>query len=141
MENMDKFLLFFLAFTTIGYSGYLAFFARMGFRLPDLKGSGPGFWLLFGIILPTFSVIVVLPQVALILVSEDSGRLTQVLEEHGFLVLFIGVIAHGIWWIVTAELVRKFVRKPRSEAVKATGFALLMYICLQVSQVIVHVIS
>lgn len=141
MENIKWFLLFFLVFTTIPYSGFLAFFARIGFRLYHPKGSGPGFLPLFGIILPAFSVIVVLPQVALILASEDGDSLMQFLEEHWFLVLLIAVVALGVWWIVTAELVRKFMGEPRSEAVKATGFALLMYIGLQFSQVLVNLIT
>lgn len=135
---MDQFLLLFLAVELVGYSCFLAFFAKMYFEKISKTLTKENFWTLLVLVLPLFFVFVTLPQVILILsVPDGGGELIDLLEEHILLVLLVWSVAHALWLLATTMLVARCTGRSRRDSVAALGFALLAYVGMKVGMAIV----
>ena len=135
---MDRFLLLFLAVELVGYSCFLAFFAKMYFEKISKTLTKENFWTLLVLVLPPFFVFVTLPQVILILsVPDGGGALIDLLEEHILGVLLVWAVAHALWLLATTMLVAHCTGRSRRDSVAALGFALLAYVGMKVGMAIV----
>ena len=135
---MDRFLLLFLAVELVGYSCFLAFFAKMYFEKISKTLTKENFWTLLVLVLPPFFVFVTLPQEILILsVPDGGGALIDLLEEHILGVLLVWAVAHALWLLATTMLVARCTGRSRRDSVAALGFALLAYVGMKVGMAIV----
>lgn len=135
---MDRFLLLFLAVELVGYSCFLALFAKMYFEKISKTLTKENFWTLLVVVLPPFFVFVTLPQAILILsVPDGGGALIDLLEEHILFVLFVWAVAHALWLLATTMLVARCTGRSRRDSVAALGFALLAFVGMKVGMAIV----